>query len=121
LAIVVSSACIKVASITVAVIIGRLTTPLLSAVLAISDSEDRGDIAPQLGERSPVAGLDRDPDAHAGAQHNPVRELAEGKANRYALHDLDPVAGGILRGNRANTDPLAGASVVTLPARGVSI
>ena len=27
----------------------------------------------------------------------PSRDLVEGKTNRYALHDLDPIAGGILR------------------------
>jgi hypothetical protein len=72
-------------------------------------------------ERALVAGIDRDLDAHAGAQHEMVQCLINGKTNRYALHHLDPVAGGILRGNRANTDPLAGASVVTLLARGVSV
>src|SRR5882672_4406081 len=65
-----SSACIRVASITVAVIIARLMTPLLAAVPAMSGPEDRGDVTPQLAERALVAGIDR---------------------------DLDPVAGGILR------------------------
>src|SRR6267154_1800605 len=92
-----SSACIRVASITVAVIIARLMTPLLAGVPAISGPEDRGHVAPQLAERALMTGIDRDLDAHAGAQREAVRDLAEGKANRYALHDLDPVAGSILR------------------------
>src|SRR5258705_4156105 len=92
-----SSACINVASITVAVIIGRLNTPLLGSALAMSGPEDRGDVTPQFRQRALVAGIDRDPDTHAGAQRDTVRGLAEGKANRYPLHHLDPVAGGILR------------------------
>ena len=44
-----------------------------------------------------MTGVDRDLDAHAGTQRETVRDLAEGKADRYTLHDLDPVAGGILR------------------------
>ena len=44
-----------------------------------------------------MAGIDRDLDAHAGAQREMVQCLIKGKANRYALHHLDPIAGGVLR------------------------
>src|SRR5258706_11644630 len=63
----------------------------------MSGPEDRRDVTPQLAERALMAGIDRDLDAHPGTQRDAVREPAEGKANRYPLHDLDPVAGGILR------------------------
>src|SRR5258708_19152073 len=92
-----SSACIRVASITVAVIIARLMIPLPAALVAMSGPEDRGDVPPQLTERALVAGIDRDLDAHAGAQRETVQCLIEGKANGYTLHDLDPTASGILR------------------------
>src|SRR6202048_5413823 len=72
-------------------------TPLLSAALAMAGAEDRGDVTPELAERALVAGVDRDLDAHAGTQRETVRDLAEGEPNGYALHHLDPVAGGILR------------------------
>src|SRR6202021_841223 len=84
------------ASITVAVIIPRLMTALPAAGLAMSGSEDRSEVAPQVAQRALMAGVDRDLDAHAGAQREAVRELFEGKPNRDALHHLDPVAGGIL-------------------------
>src|SRR6202021_1397998 len=94
---VVSSACIKVASITVAVIIPRLMTALPAAGLAMSGSENRSEVAPQLAQRALMAGVDRYLDAHAGAQRKTVPNLAEGKPHWDALHHLDPVAGGILR------------------------
>jgi hypothetical protein len=57
---------------------GRLMTPLLAAVLAISSPEDRSDVAPQLVERASVTGIDRDLDAHAGTQREAVRDFGEG-------------------------------------------
>src|SRR3982074_3644559 len=72
-------------------------TPLPASVPAMSGSEDRGDVVPQFAKRALMAGIDRDLDAHAGAQREIVQALIEGKANRYALHHLDPVARGILR------------------------
>src|ERR1700730_2463313 len=94
---VVSSACIKVASITVAVIIPRLMTALPAAVLAMSGSDDRGDVAPQFAQRASMAVIDRDFDAHAGAQREAFRDFFEGKPHWDALHHLDPVAGRVLR------------------------
>src|SRR5258705_12052186 len=102
---VMSSACIKVASITVAVIIPRFLTLLSAALLAMSAPENRGEVAPQLAERTLMAGIDRDFDTHAGAQRRMIRERIEGKANRYALHHLDPVAGGILRWQQGEHRP----------------
>jgi hypothetical protein len=72
-------------------------TPLSTAPLAMSGPEDRGEVAPQLAERSLVVGIDRYLDAHACAQWRVVRGLIEKKANRYALHDFHPIACGILR------------------------
>src|SRR6202035_3651945 len=75
----------------------RLMTALPAAGLAMSGSENRSEVAPQLAQRASMAGVDRDLDAHAGAQRTTVPNLAEGKPHRDALHHLDPVAGGILR------------------------
>src|SRR6202166_4778484 len=72
-------------------------TALPAAGLAMSGSENRSEVAPQLAQRASMAGVDRDLDAHAGAQRKAVPNLTEGKPHRDALHHLDPVAGGILR------------------------
>src|ERR1700692_4993983 len=72
-------------------------TALPAAGLAMSGSENRSEVAPQLAQRASMAGIDRDFDAHAGAQREIIRGMIEGKPNRDALHHLDPVAGGILR------------------------
>src|ERR1700688_5191930 len=72
-------------------------TALPAAGLAMSGSENRREVAPQLAQRASMAGMDRDFDAHAGAQREIIRGMIEGKPNRDALHHLDPGAGGILR------------------------
>ena len=87
-----SSACIRVASITVAVIIARFLTPLPVAVFAMSGPEDRGEITPQLTQRALVAGIDGDLDAHAGAQRKVVQVLIEGQAMRCTTLTKFPVA-----------------------------
>src|ERR1700687_3129263 len=71
---------------------------LPAAGLAMSGSENRSEVAPQLAQRASMAGVDRDLDAHAGAQRKTVPNLAEGKPHRDALHPLDAVAGAIWRG-----------------------
>src|ERR1700731_2278482 len=106
---VVSSACIRVASITVAVTIPRLMTALSAGASAMSGPNDRDDVAPQFAERALVAGVDRDLGTHARAQREIVQGLIEGKADRYALHHLDPITGGILwRPSREHRTPRRG-------------
>src|SRR3984893_2257198 len=83
-------------------------TALPAAGLAMSGSENRSEVAPQLAQRALMAGVDRDLDAHAGAQRKAVPNLAEGKPNRDALHHLDPVAGGILRRQQRNSRAAGG-------------
>jgi hypothetical protein len=44
-----------------------------------------------------VAGVDLDADAEAGAERQSGRYLVDRDLDGQALHDLDPIAGGILR------------------------
>ncbi len=58
-------------------------------------------------QRAHAAGVDREIGAHAGAQVRGVLVGGEAEAQRHALHDLDPVAAGVLR--RQDRELRAGA------------
>jgi hypothetical protein len=69
-----------------------------------------------LGQAAPMPGVDVDLDAHSGAQRRPALVAGvETNAQRDALHDLHPVAAGVLRGQqrellrRRRADALDGA------------
>src|SRR5262249_55869100 len=91
---VLSSTCIKVAIIAQIVMMARVGVPaaagargMAAAVLMFSE---------EIGERSPVAGVDVDNRAHASAKGRIVRLPRDLDLHRDALNDLDPIAAGIL-------------------------
>ena len=65
------------------------------------------EVAPQSAERALAPGVDGEDRAHAGAKVGDVLIGVEGKAQRHALHHLDPVAAGVLR--RQNRELRAGS------------
>src|SRR5512143_1838549 len=95
LAIVVSSACMMVASITDTVMKPRLTASGVVAALAeLTPSR----CSEREAQQPPaMAGVDFDQRAQAGTQFRHARRRVEPDAHRYPLCDLHPVAGGILR------------------------
>jgi hypothetical protein len=58
----------------------------------------RPNSAVRNAEAARVAGIDVDLDAHPGAQRRQILVAGiEAHAHRHALHDLDPIAAGVLR------------------------
>src|SRR5262245_22241356 len=101
---VVSSACMMVASITQTVMMPRWGTALLILLsshasrcpmrLLFRRDRRRAEERPQAAA---MAGIDRDVDAHAGGQPGSACLVLDGELHRHALHHLHPVAGGVLR------------------------
>src|SRR5262245_20704850 len=109
LAMVPSSACMMVAIITTMVISRRRRRTAGSTIATIGsglgggrrarrrEAERLGEVREQAADRAAVAGIDLDRRAHADAQRRIALAAGHGDAHGDALHDLDPVAGGILR------------------------
>src|SRR5438093_1076486 len=92
LAMVPSSACMIVAIITTTVSQRRRRSASASIV-----RPSQADHLQQVAERAPVACVDLDGRAHAHAQRRIAFLADDGGADRDTLHDLDPVARGVLR------------------------
>src|SRR5690348_4846928 len=91
LAMVVSSDCMRVASITQRVMPPRLGVLGLSSSAIAAPSSENG---PAAG----MAGVNTDLHAHPGAQRGQIAVAGiDGHAQRDALHDLHPVAARVLR------------------------
>src|SRR5436305_1636887 len=116
---VVSSACMMTARMTQAVIAPRLATRGVAPAACTADSatalstiQEAGD---EVGKAAGVAGVDLDDGAHAHAQRGFARGVVDAHPHRDALHDLDPVAAGVLGGkqrearSRRRADALDGA------------
>src|SRR5258705_9022803 len=109
---VLSSACMSVAIMAQTVTIVRLgdEAALLGVVMiAMADS-------PQLGERPVVSRIYSDIGAHAGTQGGIAIPARNSDANRNSLHDLDPVATGVLRRKNGELGPAGGRNRLDLPA-----
>src|SRR5260370_2116379 len=91
---VLSSACIRVATMAQTVTMPRWATADLCGCVAAKAIARRSE---QLGQRAPVPGIDVDGDAHAGAQDRIVRLAIDADAHRDALDDLDPITARVLR------------------------
>src|SRR6185312_6946952 len=116
LAIVVSSICIVVDSISESVsspLLGTSRLGLLNVAAAIAQpflqSQNRLDAPPQ---RRFVAGIDFDIDRHAGAQGTLRVGMLQHQLDRQALHHLDPVAGRVLRRQHGKFRARAGAEAL---------
>src|SRR5487761_353160 len=94
LAIVVSSDCMRVASITQRVMPPRWgVLGLSSSAIPVPSSEN--------GPAARVAGMDADLDTHPGAQRRQITVAGvDGHPQRDPLHDLHPVAARVLRGQQ---------------------
>ena len=55
------------------------------------------EVGDEVRQAARMAGVDVDHDAHAAAQRRLALGIVDRHAHRDALHDLDPVAGGVLR------------------------
>src|SRR4051812_29280352 len=99
LAIVPSSACMIVAIMTTTVSQRRRRSWSRSMVRLFRSGRRRSqtDALQQVAERAPVAGVDLDGGAHADPERRIALAALHRRAHRDALHDLDPVAGGVLR------------------------
>src|SRR5262245_65062578 len=108
---VMSSTCMMVAIITLTVIrslcpgagapgCGRGTMVMAQCPSALGVAARLGHRAPAEQARQPAApaGVDLDRCTHAGAEAAQILAGNELHADRHALYDLDPVAGGVLRG-----------------------
>src|SRR5580700_2667464 len=92
---VVSSACINVATITQAVIAARLPPPGVSVEVMTGPLEERGQ---EVGEPARMLSVDGHLRAHAGTQRRHARIAGiDEYAYLHPLHDLDPVAARVLR------------------------
>src|SRR5260370_24543792 len=91
---VLSSACIRVATMAQTVTMPRWATADLCGCVAAKAMARRSE---QLGQRAPVPGIDVDGAAHAGAQDRIVRLAIDADAHRDALDDLDPITARVLR------------------------
>src|SRR5579871_2001529 len=100
LAMVVSSTCIKVPSITAMVIIAVCGSPAAGLEKSIMDSvAGRGALVRAgIAAQRAVMGVDVHLGAHAGTQVRSAVDVVEGDTQRDALHHFDPVAGCVLRG-----------------------
>src|SRR5258707_1631896 len=78
-------------------------------MIAMADS-------PQLGERPVVSRIYSDIGAHAGTQGGIAIPARNSDANRNSLHDLDPVATGVLRRKNGELGPASGRNRLDLPA-----
>ena len=125
LAIVVSSTCMIVASMIETVIsplfatAGAAPAAVVALIARVSYSVAATAVPPrptadsaavsEVRQAADVAGVDLDRGAHAGAQRRHVLAGIELDADRHALHDLDPVAGGVLRRQQRELRAGAGA------------
>ena len=64
------------------------------------------------GERAVMLGVDFDHDAHAGGQRQVGLARVDGEPHRQALHDLHPVARGVLRRQQREARAGAGAGAL---------
>src|SRR5262245_66428092 len=100
---VMSSACMMVAIITHTVISQRCSVgvkpwwPRAIMLASFVGPFGYGTGAEQGGNSSDATGVDLDHRAHSGAQPAHVLARREFDAHGHALHDLDPISGGVLR------------------------
>src|SRR4051812_31796979 len=94
----------------------------LAAMAAISQHGEPRDAVDKIAERTLMAGVDLDADAHSGAQERRVLGNIDPQAHGHTLDDLHPVARGVLRRQHRELGARGGGGAgpprVPLPGRG---